>query len=148
MCIRDRCRDSDGDGWSDPSQNWLASPWGEADAFPTDRLQWEDADEDGFGDVGMGSLRDDCPTVSGSSTRDVQGCPDKDGDGWSDEYGGWNAAVSTMGEEPASSWLSYLILGVSMLISSGLAMILRSSRSVSSLEKGLTSNNDGGGPGA
>jgi len=27
-------------------------------------------------------------------------------------------------------------------------MILRSSRSVSSLEKGLTSNNDGGGPGA
>ena len=61
------CRDSDGDGWSDPSQNWLASPWGQADAFPTDRLQWEDSDEDGFGDVPMGAKRDDCPDVPGTS---------------------------------------------------------------------------------
>ena len=137
------CRDSDGDGWSDPSQNWLASPWGEADAFPTDRLQWEDSDEDGFGDVGMGSRRDDCPDVPGTSTRDIQGCPDEDGDGWSDEYGGWNSAVSVMGEEPASSWLSYMILGAAMLISSGLAMIVRSTRSVSSLEKGISSNEGG-----
>ena len=96
------CRDSDGDGWSDPSQNWLASPWGQGDAFPTDRLQWEDSDEDGFGDVPMGAKRDDCPEVSGTSTRDVQGCIDSDGDGWSDEYGSWNAAFSVMGEEPAS----------------------------------------------
>ena len=79
-----------------------------------------------------------------TSTRDVQGCPDADGDGWSDEYGGWNAAVSTMGEEPASSWLTYLILGISMFISSGLAIVVRSSRTVSSLERGLTSNDDGG----
>ena len=93
----------------------------------------------------MGSRRDDCPEVPGTSTRDVQGCPDEDGDGWSDEYGGWNAAVSTMGEDPASSWLSYTILGIAMLVSSGLAMIVRSSRSVSALEKGLTSNDDGGG---
>jgi hypothetical protein len=50
-----------------------------------------------------------------------------------------------MGEDPASSWLSYMILGVAMLVSSGLAMIVRSSRSVSALEKGLISNDDGGG---
>ena len=91
----------------------------------------------------MGSRRDDCPTVPGTSTRDVQGCIDSDGDGWSDEYGDWNAAISVMGEEPASSWLSYMILGTVMLISSGLAMIVRSSRSVSSLEKGLTSDDRG-----
>ena len=92
----------------------------------------------------MGSRRDDCPEPPGTSTRDLQGCPDSDGDGWSDDYGAWNAAVSTMGEEPASSWLSYMILGIAMFVSSGLAMIIRSSKSVSSLEKGLTSNNDGG----
>lgn len=138
------CRDSDGDGWSDPSQNWLASPWGEADAFPTDRLQWQDSDEDGFGDVPMGAKRDDCPDVPGTSTRDVQGCIDSDGDGWSDEYGGWNAAFSVMGEEPASSWLSYMILGTVMLLSSGLAMIVRYSRSASSLERGIVEEKKGG----
>jgi hypothetical protein len=135
------CRDSDGDGWSDPSQDWLASPWGSADAFPTDRLQWQDTDEDGFGDVGIGAKRDDCPEQSGTSTRDLQGCPDADGDGWSDEYGGWNAAFSTLGEDPAASWLSYLILGVVMLVSSGLAIIIRSTRSVSALEKNLPTLN-------
>ena len=138
------CRDSDGDGWSDPSQNWLASPWGQADAFPTDRLQWQDSDEDGFGDVPMGAKRDDCPEVAGTSTRDVQGCIDSDGDGWSDEYGSWNAAFSIMGEEPASSWLTYMILGTVMLISSALAMIVRYSRSVSSLEKGIAKEASGG----
>ena len=80
------CRDSDGDGWSDPSQNWLASPWGEAmHSQPTDYNG--EIDEDGFGDVPMGAKRDDCPEVR-TSTRDVQGCIDSDGDGWSDEYGG------------------------------------------------------------
>ena len=85
----------------------------------------------------MGAKRDDCPEVSGTSTRDVQGCIDSDGDGWSDEYGSWNAAFSVMVEEPASSWLTNMILGTVMLISSGLAMIVRYSRSVSSLEKGI-----------
>ena len=138
------CRDSDGDGWSDPSQNWLASPWGQADAFPTDRLQWQDTDEDGFGDVPMGAKRDDCPDVAGTSTKDLQGCIDSDGDGWSDEYGSWNAAFSVMGEEPASSWLTYMILGTVMLISSALAMIVRYSRSASSLEKAVIEEDKGG----
>ena len=104
-----------------------------------------DTDEDGFGDVPMGAKRDDCPDTPGTSTRDVQGCKDSDGDGWSDEYGGWNAAFSIMGEEPASSWLSYMILGTVMLLSSGLAMIVRYSRSVSSLEKGVIKENNRGG---
>jgi hypothetical protein len=132
------CRDSDGDGWSDPSQDWPASPWGTADAFPTDRMQWEDLDEDGFGDVQMGALRDDCPDVSGTSYRDVQGCPDRDGDGWSDEYGGWNAAISIMGEDPAASWLSYLILGSTMIFASMIAHLTKMSRSAEALERGLS----------
>ena len=126
------CRDSDGDGWSDPNQNWPASPWGTADAFPTDRLQWMDSDEDGFGDVPMGAKRDDCPEVSGTSTKDLQGCVDSDGDGWSDEYGGWSSTIATIGENPAGSWLTYLSLGVVMFISSGLAILLRSSKSAES----------------
>ena len=87
----------------------------------------------------MGAKRDDCPDVAGTSTRDLQGCLDSDGDGWSDEYGGWNAAISVMGENPATSWLAYLSLGVVMLISSGLAMVLRSSRTIGALEKDVPS---------
>ena len=49
-----------------------------------------------------------------------------------------------MGEEPASSWLTYMILGTVMLISSALAMIVRYSRSVSSLEKGIAEESSGG----
>ena len=85
----------------------------------------------------MGARRDDCPDIFGTSTKDIQGCVDSDGDGWSDEYGEWNAAVSMMGESPASSWLSYLTVGLVMLLSSGLALIVRSRKSVASLEKDL-----------
>ena len=92
----------------------------------------------------MGAKRDDCPEVAGTSTRDVQGCIDSDGDGWSDEYGSWNAAFSIMGEEPASSWLTYMILGTVMLVSSALAMIVRYSRSTSSLERGIAKEATGG----
>ena len=49
-----------------------------------------------------------------------------------------------MGEEPASSWLTYMVLGTVMLISSALAMIVRYSRSASTLEKGITSESTGG----
>ena len=69
---------------------------------------------------------------------------DSDGDGWSDEYGNWNAAFSVMGEEPASSWLTYMILGTVMLISSGLALVVRYSRSASSLERGISKEKKGG----
>ena len=86
----------------------------------------------------------DCPDVAGTSTKDLQGCIDSDGDGWSDEYGSWNTTFSVMGEEPASSWLTYMILGTVMLISSALAMIVRYSRSASSLEKAVIEEDKGG----
>ncbi|MBJ09023.1 MAG: hypothetical protein CMB63_03290 [Euryarchaeota archaeon] len=67
------CVDSDGDGWSDAN-----------DDFPDDPTQNRDTDEDGFGDSPIGMNADGCIEVSGTSTQDVFGCPDSDGDGWSD----------------------------------------------------------------
>ena len=43
------CLDTDGDGWSDPTADWFASPTGLADGFPQDSTQWRDADGDGYG---------------------------------------------------------------------------------------------------
>ena len=65
--------DSDGDGIDDIE-----------DAFPTEATQWTDVDGDGFGDNVEGVDADDCPSVSGESNEDRNGCPDGDGDGWSD----------------------------------------------------------------
>ena len=65
--------DSDGDGIDDIE-----------DAFPTEVTQWTDVDGDGFGDNAEGADPDDCPAVSGESNEDRNGCPDGDGDGWSD----------------------------------------------------------------
>ena len=52
-----------------PTDGWDAHPYGSADAFPTEALQWKDSDGDGFGDVPLGALRDDCPEAFGTSTR-------------------------------------------------------------------------------
>ena len=73
--VRDRigCLDSDGDGWSDQGD--------EVDDNPT---QWEDADGDGFGDNPSGTEWDACSDRR-NSTRDRFGCPDNDGDGWSND---------------------------------------------------------------
>lgn len=100
-----------------------------ADAFPTEALQWKDTDSDGFGDVPLGALRDDCPDVFGTSTRDLQGCEDNNGDGWSNEYGEWNAALAIMGEDPAASWMTYLIIGIAFILGASAALIVRSMRS-------------------
>ena len=73
---RDRygCPDSDFDGWS--NQN---------DTFPEDSSQWADNDGDGYGDQLIGFQGDACPDTLGNSTEDRYGCPDLDGDGWSDD---------------------------------------------------------------
>ena len=78
------CVDSDGDGWSDPDANWPATTdcYG-ADAFPNDASQWCDEDNDGFGSNAEGNNSDDCPNQAGPSTEDRYGCPDRDGDGYS-----------------------------------------------------------------
>ncbi len=46
--------------------------------------QWIDSDGDGYGDNPLGPSPDECPSVSGTSSIDVKGCADFDGDGWSD----------------------------------------------------------------
>ena len=73
---RDRfgCVDSDMDGWSDFF-----------DSFDADSSQWNDSDNDGFGDLLIGFQGDSCPEEIGNSTLDVFGCLDLDGDGWSDD---------------------------------------------------------------
>jgi len=62
------CPDADGDGWADT-----------IDGFPQDAEYHLDDDSDGVADE-----LDDCLSNAGNSTEDRRGCPDKDGDGYSD----------------------------------------------------------------
>ena len=80
---RQGCTDTDGDGYSDPDLGWTVDDG--ADAFPSDDSVWADADGDGVEDVAA----DSCPGVFGSSTEDREGCPDTDGDGYSDSDSTW-----------------------------------------------------------
>ncbi len=64
--------DQDGDGIGD-----------QVDDFPWEPSQWRDTDGDGYGDNIDGWQGDACPTVNATSTLDRFGCPDADGDGWS-----------------------------------------------------------------
>ena len=84
------CADADTDGHSD-----------EGDAFPGDHTQWNDSDDDGFGDSSRGNQPDNCVNVAGTSTDDVFGCPDSDGDGWSDggDFNPDNPAVWSDGDD-------------------------------------------------
>ena len=83
---RQGCYDSDGDNFSNPTSSW---DWLDgADAFPDDALRWIDDDQDQLDDL----LDDDCDSVAGTSTHDRKGCPDGDGDGYSDPGSGWSAA--------------------------------------------------------
>ena len=100
---RNGCRDSDGDGFSNPDISWSVEQG--ADAFVDDDKQWSDLDGDGFGDNwGNASwqdrpsnwpgifvdganptTQDACPFQPGNSTQNgMYGCPDFDGDGWYD----------------------------------------------------------------
>ena len=67
------CFDADQDSWADGN-----------DSFPLDATQWNDTDLDGYGDNANGTNPDACPTAYGLSNADRLGCPDGDGDGWSD----------------------------------------------------------------
>ncbi|MDP6870198.1 MAG: hypothetical protein QGI21_05445 [Candidatus Poseidoniaceae archaeon] len=58
----------------------------ENDAFPEEGTQWDDTDGDGYGDNSLPAYQGDaCPTTFGSSWQDRFGCPDGDGDGYSDD---------------------------------------------------------------
>ena len=66
--------DMDNDGYLNPD-----------DAFPEDGTQWNDTDGDNYGDNPAPATEpDSCPDVFGTSYMDVFGCPDADGDGYSD----------------------------------------------------------------
>ncbi len=69
--------DTDGDGCGDAADGF------NGDQFPSDPTQCADTDGDGYGDNQTGAEPDDCPSVAGNSTYDGYGCPDNDGDGWS-----------------------------------------------------------------
>ena len=124
------CPDLDGDGYSDPDDGWGASPNGTADAFPQNRVQWSDLDGDGFGDNGIGSLRDDCPEVSGESTIDLQGCPDANGDGYSDSFGFLNSQYMLMASNPTAAMFTYIIpIGIFLITILGMMVVRRGGES-------------------
>lgn len=52
--------------------------------------------------AGQGGGQDDCPGIDGSSTEDRAGCPDSDGDGWSDPGADWtvNNGADAFIDEP------------------------------------------------
>jgi WD40 repeat protein len=76
--------DEDQDGYNTYDQGD-----GVVDAFPTDGSQWNDTDGDGYGDNPAPATNPDaCISQFGTSTEDRYGCPDADGDGWSDA-GDW-----------------------------------------------------------
>jgi len=86
--------DSDGlgDNWGDSSWNdtrmahWPGQWFANATNPDPSPLDW---DGDGFEDANAGGPFgpfDDCMYLAGTSIRDLVGCPDADGDGWSDEF--------------------------------------------------------------
>ena len=100
---RKGCRDSDGDGYSDPTDDEWTTENG-ADFFIRDASQWSDSDGDGYGDNLSGFQADSCPTIPGNSTDayvpelaadgsltpnyvviDKFGCIDDDGDGFAND---------------------------------------------------------------
>ena len=54
------------------------------EVYPLDPTQTTDSDNDGYGDSSTGRFSDYCPYYWGDSVEDKRGCPDQDGDGWSD----------------------------------------------------------------
>ena len=109
------CLDSDGDSYSDPDpgglngyEAWFAHPAGKGDAFAYEATQWNDTDEDGYGDnwgdpaqnatrvlwsigvfVDNASMPDACPFIRGTSFSDRYGCVDTDLDSYSDGDENW-----------------------------------------------------------
>jgi hypothetical protein len=98
---RKGCKDSDSDGYSDPTEDWTTADG--ADSSVNDKTQWEDYDGDGYGDNLSGNQADTCPLDWGNSTntyvpeiatdgsltltyvvKEKFGCLDSDGDGFDD----------------------------------------------------------------
>ena len=114
------CPDGDGDGWADlidpfvdddtqwkdtDGDGYGDNPLGnDPDMWVLDASQWFDTDDDGFGDNEFGTRGDACPTVQGNSTLDIFGCPDTDGDGWSDEGDSFPLIGSQYADRDGDGW--------------------------------------------
>ena len=87
------CPDTDADGASDEDLTGTNGPvWtiaDGADILPNDASQWNDTDDDGYGDNPSGTDGDACPSQFGTSMVDRNGCPDSDSDGISDPDATW-----------------------------------------------------------
>ena len=84
------CIDTDGDGYSNPQPTWTVEMG--ADAFVDNPNQWSDIDGDGFGDNFEDAMFDFCAEEEGTSTVDRYGCPDTDGDGYSNPDPYWSVS--------------------------------------------------------
>ncbi len=107
------CPDSDEDGWEDRS-----------DVYPNDNRLWSDLDDDGYADQQGTNLSDACPEVYGTSTNDVLGCLDSDGDGWSDQTDDYpNDASKHLASEDSEDGTQTLLAVALGLVLLSLAMI-------------------------
>jgi hypothetical protein len=90
-------KDADGDGWMDS-----------LDYFPNDPTQHYDGDGDGWGDDQSQTNGDACLNTPGTSYADRNGCPDLDGDGYSDPDASWlaspNGTADAFLNNPAQWW--------------------------------------------
>jgi len=68
--------------------NWTSDSTSDYDG---DGCRDSDQDPDDDGDLIFDNI-DDCPLTIGSSTQDRTGCPDTDGDGWSDPSTDWGSS--------------------------------------------------------
>lgn len=86
------CLDTDFDFYSNADDEYTIADG--ADALPNDGTQWQDMDEDGYGDNPAPAAKpDSCPSVAGNSTQEIRldgtiiekfGCLDTDGDSFDD----------------------------------------------------------------
>jgi hypothetical protein len=107
------CPDVDEDGWEDRS-----------DVYPNDARLWSDIDDDGYADQQGTNLSDACPEVYGTSTNDVLGCVDSDGDGWSDQSDEYpnDASKHVAAEESESNSFTLIGLAIGLLFLTILAI--------------------------
>ena len=125
------CPDIDGDGWSNIDVNWTSENG--ADVFPTDSSQWNDFDNDGYGDSLVGNDPDICPFSPNNSIVDEFGCAlsqlDSDGDGLNNAEDPchdstinlcFNAAFgvggATMQISAFMAWFSAIIIGILIIV--------------------------------
>ena len=119
------CPDADGDGW----ENRL-------DAYDDNSLLWSDSDGDGYANQIGTNLSDDCPDIFGSSSNDVRGCLDSDGDGWSDESDQYpNDASKYLASDDSSSNTTLLLSAVfGIIVLSLLGVVLVRRKNTSSID--------------